>query len=161
MTTFDEIKEIFSIKRIIASLLAALMMFSSVVKSGKLGKVELVVTGEVTTQSEKINLEIISYSLKEIDYSEEYTIEVKKDGEWEEIERGPIKDIAIVPSPMFFQSSNVSVDIRYLPGGKLEAGEYRITKMIRVGRGSNFEPYTAYFTVTEAPAQEVTTVPAA
>ena len=33
--------------------------------------------------------------------------------------------------------------------------------MIKVGSRSDFEPYTAYFTVTEAPAQEVTTVPAA
>ncbi len=140
-------------KQLISVLLSALMMFSVMIKDGKLGKVELVVTSEVTTESEKIGLEIRSYSLKEIDYSEEYTIEVKKDGEWEHIERGPIEDIALVPSPMFLQSSNVSVDIRYLPGGKLEAGEYRITKRIRVGRGSGFEPYTAYFTVTEVPVQ--------
>lgn len=46
-------------------------------------------------------------------------------------------------------------------GKNLEAGEYRITKMIKVGSRSNFEPYTAYFTVSEAAAQESPAVPAA
>ena len=150
-----------ALKRIISSLLAVLMTISVMIKDGKFGKVELVVTDEVTTESEKIELEIRSYSLKKIDYDTRYTIEVKKDGEWKKLESAPAQDIALVASPMFLQSSNVSVDIRNLPDGKLEAGEYRVTKMIKIGTKAEWKPYTAYFTVAEAPAQEGVTAVAA
>lgn len=160
MTTFDEIKEIFSIKRIIASLLAVLMLFSSVVKGGKLGKAEISVIGEVTTESKEINLEIRNYSVREVGFGEDFSLEMVNNDEWENV---PICGYFYEPYIIMnrFGVLNQKIDIEKMFGKNLEAGEYRITKMIKVGSRSNFEPYTAYFTVTEAPAQESPTVPAA
>ena len=160
MTTFDEIKEIFSIKRIIASLLAALIMFSSIVKSGKLGKAEISVISEVTTESKEINLEIRNYSVREVGFGEDFSLEMVNNDEWENV---PICGYFYEPYIIMnrFGVLNQKIDIEKMFGKNLEAGEYRITKMIKVGSRSNFEPYTAYFTVSEVPAQQVTTVPAA
>ena len=125
-----------ALKRIISSLLAVLMTISVMIKDGKFGKVELVVTGEVTTESEKIELEIRSYSLKKIDYDTRYTIEVKKDGEWKEIPFDQMLDDVdfVYPSKLYpgekaelqvlFQQRGVYSEPVPMP---LEEGNYRLT----------------------------------
>lgn len=133
-----------TLKQIIASILAALMMLSSVITGGKLGKIEIAVVGEVTTESEELTLEVRNYSLKEIGYGEDFVLEVKNGEDWE-----------TVPVVSGFHSVYVVlrglsvgkevVDIVKTFGGKLEAGEYRLTREIK---GT---AYSTDFTVT-APA---------
>lgn len=144
-----------TLKQIISALLSALMMFSVMIKEEKFGKVELVVSKEVTTESENIVVEIRSYSLKKIDESNA-VIEINDNGTWKEIKREYIYEIATVPSVIFLGKSIETIPVKQLSVKKFEAGEYRITKMIKVGSRSNFEPYTAYFTVTQAAPQPVT-----
>lgn len=143
-----------TLKQLIAGLLASLMMFSVMIKEGKFGKVEIALKDEVTTASENIVVELKSYSLKKIDSSAS-VIEINKNGKWEEVVREEIYHDATVPRVMFLKTGLEVIPVNQLSGGKLEAGEYRITTMIFIGN-EKAQPYTINFTVTEASGEAVT-----
>ncbi len=134
-------------KQFIAGILAMLMMFSVMIKEGKFGKVEINLKDEVTTASESIVIEVKSYSLKKIDDADS-VIEINKNGTWEKVEREFEYDVATEPRVMFLKTGIEVIPVKSLAGGKLEAGEYRITKMISIGN-EKAEAYVLCFTVAE------------
>ena len=147
-----------ALKRIISSLLAVLMTISVMIKDGKFGKVELVVTDEVTTESEKIELEIHNYSGKKVGFGYDYSVEMLKGNKWEKLPLcGGFNEPYIIINR--FGVFKQSIDIEKMFGQKLETGEYRVIKSLKIGKDS--KDFVAYFTVAEAPAQEGVTAVAA
>lgn len=144
-----------TLKQIIAGLLATLMMFSAMITEGKFGKIEVeLVTKTVTTESEEIELEIKNYSLKSISYGEDFTLEKQSGEKWEKV---PVPDGFVDSAAVQkgLTSCKETIDFERSFGKKLDAGEYRLTKVI------SGESYVVAFTVVEAAsAEEATTLPA-
>lgn len=144
-----------TIKQIIAGLLAILMMFSAMIKEGKFGKVEFVLlTENVTTESEEIVLEVRNYTLKYVDYNDDFLLEKLNGETWERVPvpggfydyAGSLRGLTITKDTINFE--------RYF-NKKLDAGDYRLTK--EIGR----KDYVVSFTVVEASSvSESTTQPA-
>lgn len=142
-----------TLKQIIASILAVLMMLSSMITGGKFGKVEVSLVGNVTTESEELTLEIKNYSFKSVSYGEEFTLEVKNGENWEKV---PVTGgfYAYRATLRGLVSTEVTVELQNVFGKTLEAGEYRLTKEV------GGKEYVIEFSVS-APASEVTTQTAA
>ena len=144
-----------TIKQIIAGLLAILMMFSTMIKEGKFGKVEFVLlTENVTTESEEIVLEVRNYTLKYVDYNDDFLLEKLNGETWEKVPvPGGFYDYA--GSLRGLTITKDTINFEHYFNKKLDAGDYRLTK--EIGR----KDYVVSFTVVEASSvSESTTQPA-
>lgn len=123
-------------KKIFALILAALVLFSGCGAGNKsLGVSEETITNtniikmkitEVT--SEQIALEIANESKSEIGYGEAYSVEFKKDGEWQILK--PKNDASFIEIGYILEQESTCTwgDKMSRIYGKLPEGEYRLIK---------------------------------
>lgn len=131
------------LSRILAFLLSIIALFTG---NGKANSVTIEIQDDVTTQSETIVYEVTNYTAETISSGESFVFEKNQDGEWVEVEAGPVLLIGWTIKP--FQTFKGSIDIEEAFGHKLEAGEYRLTKPY----SSNFsgDSCSTIFNVLEA-----------
>ena len=116
---------------IIARIFAVLMTIVALLSGGKVEKIQLKVSNNVTSSESKIEYVIENYSGEKISIDKAFTLEKKIDGQWTvdwlkgESPTFEFNEIAIVIMP--FSSYRGVIDLS-LQGYHLEAGTYRLTK---------------------------------